>query len=81
MDAELQGKLSHISKCSGPSLSVLQRCSCCPEFGSFSASRRGEINVACNHFATLPDLQVKPCWFPAMINRRNTTKDNTEGKE
>lgn len=39
------------------------------------------INVACNHLATLPELQVKPCSFPAVINRRNTAKDNTEGKE
>lgn len=67
---------------------ALQSDLCCPELGSFSASRRGgiaffvgRINVACNHFATLPDLQVKPCLFPAMINKRNMAKDNTEGKE
>lgn len=93
MDVELQCKLSHTSKCSGTgSLCVaalsVSVCSCCPEFASFSASGRREltffvvrINVACNHFATLPDLQVKPCLFPATINRRNTAKDNTEGKE
>lgn len=47
-----------------------------PEIPSFVV----RINVACNHLATLPGLQVKPCWFPALINRRNRAKDNTEGK-
>lgn len=38
------------------------------------------INVACNHLAALPGLQVKPCCFPALISRRNRAKDNPEGK-
>lgn len=61
---------------------------CCSEFGSFSACMRGgiaffvvRINVACNHSATLPDLQVKLYLFLAMINGRNTAKDNSEGKD
>lgn len=39
------------------------------------------IDVACNHLAMLPELQVKPCLLPAVINRRNRAKDNTGGKE
>lgn len=39
------------------------------------------INVACNHFATLPDVQVKLYLFLAVIKGRNTARDNSEGKD
>jgi len=88
VDAELRRKLPHRSKCSGTLSLYRSAARFRLELGSFSASERGEIaffvvriNVAHTRSATLPDLQVKPCLFPAVVDRRNTTNDHTEGKE
>lgn len=96
VEAELHWKLSHVAKCCrtfplGVTALRVSFCCCCEGLGWFQAAKGRdpilccEEKGGCNHLAKLPELQVKPCSFPARINGgtgpKITQKGRNEGGE